>query len=644
MEFPWYTSMLLGFGRRRYMCHIGGICGVVLSFACNAQAAPSVEETLQRFKPTQADVDFDQPNDQQAAQAELKSVREGSAVGWIVRDAGNQILRKFLDTNGDTKVDRWSYFKGGVEVYRDIDADFDGRADQFRWLGSAGIRWGIDNDGDGRIDIWKSISAREVSQELVAAMKTRDQQRFARLFASDQEIQLLGVSPTEQQELSEGRASAIEYFSKAAGTQSLLAKDAHWVHFSGVHGVLPAGSGGRTKDVFVYDNVIAVVQHGETHRQLTVGALIESVDAWRLVLLPPALLPRDQASAYTGRFFTAAGTTAVSQVPMVSGEISAEMQGQLSELEKIDQQLGSATQSQQGLLHQRRAEVLLKIITASKNPEEKSSWIRQFADTVSAAVQAGVYPEGLQQLKSLGVQVSQAEGPDKAYVQFRLLSASYGEALRQSPDDFDKVQEKWLTDLSGFVKQFPSSADAPEALFQLAIAEEFAGSDERAIAYYAEIESKYPQSAIAGKAIGAQRRLKLKGRPLALVADTLAGEKYDTRSLNGRVVVVQYWASWSEPSTRDMVLLKQLRAKYGSKLGVVGVNLDGDPKSAREMVKKQGFSWEHLYSPGGMDSSLANQLGVVSVPMVIVIGADGLVVKTSVHSGELDALLGDLLK
>ncbi len=105
-------------------------------------AAPAVTETLDRFKPTQADVNYDQPTAQQAAQSQLKSIREANATGWIVTDANDQVLRKFFDTNGDTKVDRWSYFKAGVEVYRDIDSDYNGKADQFRWLGAAGIRWG----------------------------------------------------------------------------------------------------------------------------------------------------------------------------------------------------------------------------------------------------------------------------------------------------------------------------------------------------------------------------------------------------------------------------------------------------------------------------------------------------------------------
>ena len=627
------------------------IVACVFCLANSLVAAPSVVETLNRFKPTQADVDYDQPTAQQAAQSQLKSVREANASGWVVTDANDQVQRKFFDTNGDTKVDRWSYFKAGVEVYRDIDSDYDGRADQFRWLGAAGIRWGVDEDADGTIDYWKVISAQEVSQELIAAMQSRDQSRFARLFANEREIQGLGVSPELRQKLSDGRAQAVQAFAVSAAASSLLEQSARWVHFGGTYGVLPSGSDGRTQDLYVYDNVIAVIEHEKTHRQILVGALLRSGNAWRLVQLPPALsvagagTSGNQVAQYEGYFFSSSNAAPITPSQGGTAEMSAEIQELLAQLEKIDLQLVSVSSVSAGQsLNKQRTDVLVQLISKSSSAEEKSNWIRQFADTVSAAVQSGAYPQGIAQLQSLDSQVAQAGGGDHAYVQFRLMTARYGDSLRKSPENFETVQEKWLVDLGAFVKKFPASGDAPEAIFQLAIAEEFAGSYDRAIAYYGEIVSKYPKAPIAPKADGAQRRLNLKDKPLALVSKSLSGEQIDTRQFSGRIVVIHYWASWSDPSTQDMSLLKRLSLKYGDKLAVVGVNLDADRNAAVQLIQDNGFSWPHLYSPGGMDSSLANQLGIVSVPMIFLVGADGKVVKTSVHSAELDGLIAEILK
>src|SRR5690606_12489770 len=115
-----------------------------------------------------------------AAKCTLQAEPVGKFTGWVVRDADGQLLRRFIDTNGDNKVDRWCYYKDGFEVYRDIDSDFNGKADEYRWLGIAGTRHGIDRNENGTVDYWKAISAEEVSAEIVAALREKDAERFQR--------------------------------------------------------------------------------------------------------------------------------------------------------------------------------------------------------------------------------------------------------------------------------------------------------------------------------------------------------------------------------------------------------------------------------------------------------------------------------
>src|SRR5690606_33099144 len=108
-----------------------------------------------------------------AKNCSIDAESDGETTSWVVRSPSGTILRKFQDTNGDNKVDRWCYFKDGIETYRDIDSDHNGKADQYRWLGTAGTRWGVDDNEDGRIDYWKSISPEEVSAEVIAALRDR---------------------------------------------------------------------------------------------------------------------------------------------------------------------------------------------------------------------------------------------------------------------------------------------------------------------------------------------------------------------------------------------------------------------------------------------------------------------------------------
>ena len=104
------------------------------------------------LRPIQKDVDYERPDATAVKQCIVKQETRNGGAGWVVRDATGRLLRAFLDSNADNKIDLWCYYNNGVEVYRDVDGNYNSKADQYRWLGTAGIRWGIDKDEDGKID------------------------------------------------------------------------------------------------------------------------------------------------------------------------------------------------------------------------------------------------------------------------------------------------------------------------------------------------------------------------------------------------------------------------------------------------------------------------------------------------------------
>lgn len=170
---------------------ICGLCSAVAWSAVKA-ATPTIDQAL-KLTPVQKDVDYDIPAPGDIAKCTIKAEKVGGQTGWVVRSPSGQILRQFVDTNGNNVVDRWSYFKDGVEVYRDIDENFNGKADQHRWFNTSGSRWGLDPNEDGKINSWKIISPEEVTAEVVMAIRDKDTARFNRLLITEPEIKALGL-------------------------------------------------------------------------------------------------------------------------------------------------------------------------------------------------------------------------------------------------------------------------------------------------------------------------------------------------------------------------------------------------------------------------------------------------------------------
>src|SRR5262249_58200543 len=132
----------------------------------------------------------------------------GPSRASLVRyDAEDRIIRKFTGIN-KKGVDTWSYYKDGVEVYREIDTNMNGKPDQFRWFNAGGMKWGVDSNEDGRIDAWKAISAEEVSQELLQACVAHDFARFQALLITDAEVKQLELPADQAGRLRDLRAKA----------------------------------------------------------------------------------------------------------------------------------------------------------------------------------------------------------------------------------------------------------------------------------------------------------------------------------------------------------------------------------------------------------------------------------------------------
>ena len=177
----------------RVLSFILAALGLVSLGSAAPAAKPTPAEAL-KLVPVQREIDYDVPAAKEIEICIVDVETVGGITGWVVKTPGGQILRRFLDTNGDNRVDQWCYFKDGIEIYRDIDVNFNNKADQYRWLGIAGTRWGLDDDENGRIDSWKVISPEEVTAEVVAAFRDRDTARFQRLLLTADDLKSLGLN------------------------------------------------------------------------------------------------------------------------------------------------------------------------------------------------------------------------------------------------------------------------------------------------------------------------------------------------------------------------------------------------------------------------------------------------------------------
>jgi thiol-disulfide isomerase/thioredoxin len=617
---------------------------VVLAPAVTATAlgasAPTVEQAL-TVRPVQQDVHYDSPAAADIKDCKVNAEKLGKQSGWVVTDGNGQVLRRFNDTNADNTVDEWCYYENGVEVYRDVDANFNGKADQYRWLNLGGSRWGVDTDEDGQIDRWQQISAEEVTAEVVRALAASDVRRFQRVLISADELEQLGVAGEIGKRLGELNRSATERFTQLAKLQKAVTPKTQWVQFGATQpGQVPASAETAKRDLLVYENVVAIIETAGQHDQLPVGTLIQVGSTWRVVDVPP--IGGDTALADAGIFFQANP-----QVPQGAGGDSrapdSKTQKVLAQLDELEEAVGeNASPEEMAKYNKQRADLIEDLAKEAGSEEDRQQWLRQLADTISAALLSGTYPDGMQRLRGLYERLAK-EGKDEslvAYVEFRVITGEYTMSLQGPSPDFLKIQERWLADLEKYVTTYPKSPDTAEALLQLGIAQEFAGQEDDAKKWYSQLASDFPQANGAAKAAGARRRLESVGTLIDIQGNTTDGRRASLGQYAGKVVLVHYWATHCEPCRADLARLKELYAKYGARgLAILGVALDTDKAALDDYLKSARIPWAQLHEPGGLDGRLANEMGILTMPTMLLIDEQGKVVNRSIHITELDGEL-----
>lgn len=616
-----------------------------------ASAAPPTATEALSLSPVQADIAYDLVPDQEQSKCTVRDLQVDSWSGWEVLSPNGLTLRVFVDTNGDKKVDLWCYYSQGTEIYRDIDANFNGKADQYRWLGTNGTRWGMDPDEDGYIDRWKTISAEEVSEEAIRAIQKKDQRRFQRLLAGESELLAAGLGTDLTQAILEQILAAKDQFASFSASQSQLSGTSEWLQFAAQRpATIAKGIGGATADYTLYDNAVALfstsTQNDLKTGQLFLGSLLKIEDRWCLLGLPS--FDQQQALLASGMPLNPRQSTDMS---MQNASISEATQGIITELEKIDRQISNmpfepnSQNEQLTKLNQRRADLLEKMFDATENDVDKETWARQLSDMLAIGAQTGTYPGAVERLALFTKKLESERLPGEAYANYQNITTIF--LVNQlTQDDFTKVLNQYVQQLEEFTRRYPQSEQASQALNQLAIQKEFNNEQEQAAELYRRIANQYPESTEAEIASGALKRIESIGKRIDLRGRTINGASFQLSSLRGNLIVLHYWATWCSPCLQDIKALQQIEARYRNRnVKIVGVNVDVSADKTKQFLIENPLSWPQLFEEGGLEGSgLSKALGIQTLPAMLLIDEDGKVISNNLQIDQLRSELTRLAR
>ncbi len=215
-------------------------------------------------------------------------------------------------------------------------------------------------------------------------------------------------------------------------------------------------------------------------------------------------------------------------------------------------------------------------------------------------------------------------------------------------------RQKLIDDIAKFIgegevtqERFELASTPPELLAQLGDNELAAKASE---AFAVAFESRKDERAaeLVDRLRSTGRRYGLVGKPMEVKGKTIEGQDFNLQQLKGKVVLVDFWATWCGPCLQEMPHVRELYEGYhGKGFDVVGVSLDNKREVLQEFLAAEKLPWVQLYSESEGDSGWGNPIaryyGISAIPTAILIGKDGNVVSLNANGRELTRLLEKLL-
>jgi thiol-disulfide isomerase/thioredoxin/Tfp pilus assembly protein PilF len=238
--------------------------------------------------------------------------------------------------------------------------------------------------------------------------------------------------------------------------------------------------------------------------------------------------------------------------------------------------------------------------------------------------------------------VTQAQGPqDTAIAQYHLGVVLFEVGVNKRKDEiFSQAHEEFSAALA-------SMPIFPQALLADGRALAYLKQDDAAKARFQQFIEMKPKEGPEK-----QRVLRYISEPAlararmapAFAVTTLDGQEISLDDLQGKVVLIDFWATWCGPCREALPHVRDIARKFqGQPLIVLSVSLDDDEGKWEQFVAKNEMTWPQ-YRDGGFSGRIAKLFDVQAIPHTFTIDADGVLQDEHVGDASIEGKLKKLVK
>ena len=199
--------------------------------------------------------------------------------------------------------------------------------------------------------------------------------------------------------------------------------------------------------------------------------------------------------------------------------------------------------------------------------------------------------------------------------------------------------------IEGFAKKYPNSHVTPLAILRhFQVSADADKMEEMFNSLYPNIKATPIGQYIAQQIAEAKKNPIGKMLPDFTQTDT-AGKELRLSSLQGKYVLVDFWASWCGPCRQENPNVVNAYQKYKNKNFIVlGVSLDKSKKPWIDAIQMDNLTWPHVSDLQGWQNAVAQQYQIYSIPQNFLLDPTGKVIGKNLRGAALEEKLASVLK
>jgi len=170
-------------------------------------------------------------------------------------------------------------------------------------------------------------------------------------------------------------------------------------------------------------------------------------------------------------------------------------------------------------------------------------------------------------------------------------------------------------------KEFPKRPEVYELLSMVAANSE--GEKARTLAN--EIVQSSTTEEVKQSAKGILKRLDVLGKPLNIQFTAVDGRQVDVAKMKGKVVLVDFWATWCGPCMAELPNVKAAYNKLHSKgFEIIGISFDEDKEALQKLVAEEKMAWPQYFDGTGFKNKFGQEFGINGIPSMWLVDKKGI--------------------